>query len=221
MAGHTEGLHDGHKALIEFAKSLGDVTVEITRNLGERNAFLIHGRKYVQNQDVSKQFADIDELGVRIIILPQIIVSEKTRLRAEYRARKILYPLKEKLVLKRYQQYVGASIIASFLTDRRRQYDLVVRGPEVPLFFLSSISKGMKWIESRFFNRIIKSKDGIKLSWPFLRGSMRKEDLKLEDSTFFGPGFIPGMIRVNSYRTKENMLIEDVTFWGGRKKAKP
>jgi len=176
MAGHDFGLHDGHRALIEWAKIFGDVHVAITPDWLKLQVYLLHGRKYVPEQDISSQVKSIEDLGVPYHIRPPILIGESRRLELKKEVEAIIDCYSEEIILDRYRDFLIAAAMQRII--RKVGYDLVVRAPEAPTFILKALQGPFGWIDMKIYHEIVKNKDGIKLQSLLNREEIKSFDLK-------------------------------------------
>lgn len=242
MSGHTKGLHDGHRALIAYAQTLGDATIRILPDYEKTLLYARTGLKFPGTENVSKQINDLEAAGIKWETKGPLFTSESRRREAQNKAWKILLPIAKKLLIQRYIDLVLSMLTMKFLSDERHKYDLIARGPEIPLFigFIGDIARRTKSI---FLKEIIKDENGLKLGsiaigdeGPNIQKAIgqvkcflkpgRNSDLireinqsisenwKMEEALLFEGDFIPGRAEVFSFRLADGRLFEDCTFYG-------
>lgn len=166
------GLHNGHKAVIEFGKQLGNVEVHIVENLPARRKYLREGigtKKY--KVDISAIKDDCDALGVECVKPVYIDVPEQARVEAYSKAEAFVQFIGEQLFSGIYAgetsyRYMGLMIDSLAVTRLlgHQGYDAMVTGPEVPFFVLQRFGKLLGTSPIEIFPHIIKNQYGLKES---------------------------------------------------------
>jgi len=177
------GLHDGHKAVINYAKQFGDVYVNVGDNIRERNRYLETGQDLnVPPTDLTKIQQDCNELNVQIILPDYIHGVEQKRGLAHKRAKDFVDIYEDLLISKFYIKHVVGALTTNFILPPglERQFDFVVCSAEPIAFFFKKVAllSGM-YGERPIFKQIIKDIYGIKVgsSWmnvPFSKQRARE-----------------------------------------------
>lgn len=175
MAGHEAGLHKGHRALISYAKNLGDVTVAITPDWLKLQGYMLEGRQYEVTQDVSLQVSQIEEMDVAWEIRRPNILNESRRRELKMKAESVVAAYDEHILLENYRQFLIAATMNRIL--KRPNCDVVVRGPEVPSFILRAFKGHFGWIDMKIYDRIVKDQNGLKSQTNFKQEKIKGLDL--------------------------------------------
>jgi len=177
------GLHDGHKAIIAYAKQFGDVYVSLGENIRGRNHYLETGKgEHKKKEDTSKVEQDCAKLEINLIMPDYIQVSEERRISAYNRASTFINMCKDLLILEIYVKQAISAFATIFLLSPglERQFDFIVHGPEPIAFFFKKIALlSGAYGQRPIYNQITKDKDRIKIgsTWmnvPFSKKRARK-----------------------------------------------
>ena len=175
----NDGFHEGHKALIEFAKSIGEVSVTMVENPMHRNTYLLTGKGTSKYPINTVKFAnDCKQLGVTYRKAVYLRLSEDVRLKRYEKAKKIVDrpEIREQLLAERYIRQAICSLMWTF-SFTNKGVDYIVQGPEVASFCFRAISrKTGKFLERKIFPRIVKDEHGLKTSssWKNFPGDRSK-----------------------------------------------
>jgi len=165
MQDHPQGIHNGHRELIRFAKSqVDELIVGITPDYHKWIRYLVFGEPYRASKKIlRKQVMQLKAMGIdHWYMKRKFFISRPRRLLAFKMAKEILAPHEEQLLFERYKTMATAGIMGYFLRSQKRQYDLVIRGPEVVNFFFDHISDRTGWPRTKFLRRIVKNQGGLK-----------------------------------------------------------
>lgn len=164
------GLHNGHRELIRYGKSLGDVIVCLAENLMDRNNYLVTGAGKPHYKINDSQFAqDCQDLGVKYKKPYFIVCSEAKRKEAYAFAKGFADQYAGVLLADRYiMEYTSQLIREWFLTlgvrARENRGDIYLSGPDVISFFWKYRTE-QKWPMQRvIWPNIVRDDFGLKLS---------------------------------------------------------
>ncbi len=158
------GFHKGHEALIEFGKSMGDVTVAVHYDLVTWNKYLLNGDITQPDKMKSeKTESDIRRFRVKAKSFGLARMNERKRMVLLQKATAFLKPFEKDLLLHRYVDIVRGTIMRT-MTRSKTTTDVILRGPEVVPFFLKYIGDRHSQPREEIFPFIIKNDiSGIKL----------------------------------------------------------
>ena len=174
ISNNSNGLHKGHKELINFGKQFGDVTVYVIENMSMRNKYLLRGQgtdKYKVN--LTKMQEGCNELGVSLKLQPYISISEQARLLYYEKARTFVEGYRKNLISQRYIQMAICSVMIGMIYTQSNQSisynesNIMVAGPDVLSFFYKFIAQICGWSDRKIFKQIIKDEYGLKESSSF------------------------------------------------------
>jgi hypothetical protein len=227
MRGHISGLHEGHIALIEYAKTLSDdVVVWISSSIPAKECHYFHGQRFeTELNNLTTQEETIKSLGVKIIyqMKPRQSMDERNHFRET-----------KKLLLERVEGEWGnlkAGLLKNIdIFDRHRTMAMIyvmghirrqhhhimisnhsiLLGPEPVSFILKSWKKMFDYLpQYLIFPKVIK-KNGLKI------GSLeiavpREQWEELEKVVYTGDFVDGGRLEYTLYNTNLG-LIEDITY---------
>jgi len=168
---NPDGLHEGHKALIQFAKQYGDVYVALGERVQDRNKYIETGKTQSEyNIDAKKMKQDCDKIDVALVLPDFLEVSESRRILMYNRAVGFMETCKDLLISKLYIKEATFALASSLMRPQtlERQYDFLIYGPEpLPFFFKKIASMAGTYGERPIFKQVVKDKDNIKIgsSW--------------------------------------------------------
>ncbi len=158
---HKNGLHEGHKALIDFAKSFGgDTVVKVHKDTKEWGDYLLKGNPFSSvTSPYIKLLDDIDKKAAKAEITEWKTVPEKYRIRALDKANALVDLYKDSLLIDNYIQRAVIEIASMLVSPpiTTGKIDGIIRGPELVGFFLQSVEKLIGRRDYYIYPQIIKN----------------------------------------------------------------
>lgn len=149
LHGNNYPMHDGHRELFKFAKTIGDKVVAVVmRNVMEWYYFLRTGTAHpITLTETAELVKSIEEIGVPVIFQDFDNVSEDTRKAAMDKAIDVIHKYREEIIVKRVgeicQMMLADILLRPALGEKAR-----VKGPDLEAFVLKDVMKqgliGMK-----------------------------------------------------------------------------
>lgn len=135
---HKDGLHEGHRRLIQAAKGLGNPLILIAPNLRELADYFLTGRKITPTKGKTEE--DLNKIGVESYRSVYAEITESERLDKLSRAKAYVNLYNEFLCHDMYKE-LAVVFLMSLFTRESSNYGIFFRGPEVINFFLKHICK--------------------------------------------------------------------------------
>lgn len=158
-------LHEGHKALINYGKQIGDVVVTIVEDNLARNRYLFTGQGTSKYQvDYTSLRESCETLQVQHTLFPYVLVPEETRLKAYEEASTLVNMFQDVLLEPRYTQFLLSSVMLSIL-GVKDDADVVLYGPEVQFFAWKKLS-AILWRSKEILiypHNFVKDQAGLKV----------------------------------------------------------
>jgi hypothetical protein len=154
MGSHPAGIHDGHRALIEYARSLGDEVIVPIIDVQATMKYIEKGVVPDISSDLNAQRQDIEKCNAIPITreIGPVNRAHFEKLRESYGRLVALYG--DFLILERYKKLAFLSLVSAYINPVKA--DLVIRGPEIVSFFMRSVGKLLGWVDIRIFPGMIK-----------------------------------------------------------------
>jgi len=161
MAGKNAKIHMGHRELIEYAKSLGDVTIVLTPKFRSQVAYLLDDITMGYDEDLTEQINSIKELGVKVEVKEFLKIDPEThtRTRLLLKAQAMVELFKDELLLERFYRkavYAVMAYLVRWETGKTRGPGTTIYGPEVVNFFFKSVGKLLGKSDRLIFSKVVK-----------------------------------------------------------------
>jgi len=209
----SSGIHEGHKAIINYAKQFGDPVVVIYKL-----------KEYHKNINIKKQIQSLDDFGISSRVIEIIPINEEKKHKITSAINCIIDIYKEQLILPRNINRAKQSIISYY--NRNLSFPkttAMLYGPEPIHFFLKSIAKLKGRIEYLIYPYIIKPKNNIK--YQSLASNLELTQLQLfpsikkilnESRYLYKKGSNIKLVEELNYSYKKPKFnIEDITVFEG------
>lgn len=217
-----QGLHSGHKAVVQHGKTFGDVTVHMCENLEGRNYYFRTGNsvgKYKIKSQILER--DCQELGVTLqkpsfIEIPEgqrVVLYKRATEVAEEKARPVL--IADRFVDQwkfSFMWYIWARPGAS------EKPDFDIFGPEPFLLFWIAVAKKVSVLSPKIlYPKIVKDEYGFKAGIDWTGVSIDKTILRNEIGGW-REKFLPGsnyrlVEEINSSYHNSDWKIKDIIVW--------
>lgn len=239
LADHKR-LTEAHKKLIEYGKSLGDVTVSVTLGLVEWNKWLRDGvfgydpavgtiKKKKKNLCVQEgQLRGIQDLGIEDIkIVTPGYVSEGKRKEVLKVAEKFIAMYDSQLIVERYKLLALSGLMRRWTEEDSILgsvgMDYVLRGPELQAFFFRHIGRLFGWKEIIIMPEMVRdSLTGIrsqytlsKIPMESLESVMGFRRIFLDAIPYMTVGPNDDLVRELNQSYTGGVEITDATVWEG------
>ena len=157
---HVNGLHKGHEAIIDFAKSFpGTHIVRVLGNAKNWRNHLLTGGPFAPEFISPKMNKNIEDKGCVAEEVNLMQVYEAWRVPMYNKATALVSLYKERLILDDYIKRAIAMVMGSmaFKYSTVDRNDIIIRGPEVNAFFQKSMQKLLGGPEIIIYPNIIKN----------------------------------------------------------------
>lgn len=159
LAGKSIRIHKGHRELIEYAKSLGDVTVVLIPRFRNQVAHLLDNITIEYDEDLTEQINSIKELGVKVKLREFLTIDSETRTRLLPEAQEFVELYKDELLLERFYRRAISTLMTILVKseiEENRKISTSIYGPEVINFFFKSVGKLLGNSEYFIFPKVVK-----------------------------------------------------------------
>ena len=154
LHGNNSPIHDGHKALFEYAKTFGNqVVAVVVRNVMEWYYFLKTGTAHPITQTITdKLVASINAIGVPIVFFdPDFTITEDKRKETMTKMAEIMQTYRDQIILKRLGE-VCQLMLADIVLRQPLGEVCRVKGPDVEAFVLKDVmDKGILGIKTPIY----------------------------------------------------------------------
>ena len=160
IGNHSEGLHMGHTAVLDFAKTFpGTHVVKVGGRRNMWSTYLTTGTEFVPEKTSSKLVQDIVDKDFLIEDQSIFHVTESWRVPMLRRATAFVSLYKDFLLTEENVQSAIAIVMgaSAFQHSTRDRNDIIVKGPDVASFFQKSVNKLGNSVDIEIFPKIIKN----------------------------------------------------------------
>jgi len=160
IANHSEGLHAGHQALLDFAKTFpGTYVVKVVGRPRDWLNHLTLGLGFAPEKKSQKMVQDIIDKGFIVEDQNAFKIDESWRAPMAQKAAAFVSLYKDFLLTDDYIQRATAIVMGAmaFQHSTVSRNDIIIKGPDIASFFQKSVSKLGNSVDIEIFPKVIKS----------------------------------------------------------------